>query len=210
METQWSHRLGERITAILNCGEYEHWTWEAWTKISATFLLSPPVQLGYMEDEVFQVDIATYLDQPCPLMAPVTGCYFGKLGKQIDGYGMNLTAASLPGHGHCGLHNKLQSITQAMMKLGGIHSAAEAVNFLVNKIGHPYITSYVNHVSSHPNAQKAPHVIVPDLHAFNFPTGGQQVNDSGATSAADAFKIKSFTACKSGYNHNNTNLRPVD
>jgi hypothetical protein len=34
---------------------------------------------------------------------------------------------------------------------------------------------------------KAPHAIVPDIHAFNFPTGGQQVNDSGATSAAEAF-----------------------
>ncbi len=65
------------------------------------------------------------------------------------------------------------------MKLGGIHSAAEAVNFLVDKIGRPYITSYVDHVSSHPNTQNAPHVVVPDIHAFNFPTGGQQLNDSG-------------------------------
>ncbi len=97
------------------------------------------------------------------------------------------------------------------MKLGGIHSAAEAVNFLVNKIGHPCITSYANHVSSLPNAQKAPHATVPDIHALNFPTGGQQVNDSGATSAAEAFfEIKTLMACKSQYDHNNTNLRPVD
>jgi hypothetical protein len=141
----------------------------------ATFLHSPPDQLGYMEDEVFQVGIATYLGQPCSLMAPVTGCYFGKCGKQ---HGANLAAASLPGHGHCNLHKKLQSITQAMIKLGGIHSTAKAVNFLVNKIGHTYIMPYVNHVNSHPNAWKAPHAIVPDLQAFNFPTGGQQVNDS--------------------------------
>jgi hypothetical protein len=98
-----------------------------------------------------------------------------------------------------------------MMKLGGIHLAAEAVNFLVDKIGHPCITSYVNHVSSNPDAQKVPHAIVPDIHAFNFPTGGQQVNDSGATSAAEAFfEIKTFMACKSRYNHNNTKLRPVN
>jgi hypothetical protein len=98
-----------------------------------------------------------------------------------------------------------------MMTLGGIHSAAEVVNFLVDKIGHPYITSYVNHVRSHPTAQKAPHAIVPDIHAFNFPTGGQQVNDSGATSAAEAFfKIKTLTACKSQYDYNKTNLRPGD
>ncbi len=151
METQRSRCLGDRITAILNHGKYEHWAWEAWTKMSATFLLSPPDQLGYMEDEVFQVGFATYLGQPCPLMAPVMGCYFGKCGEQLDRHGANLAAASLPGHGHCSLHDKLQSITQAMMKLGEILSAAEAVNFLVNKIGHPCITPYVNHVSSHPN-----------------------------------------------------------
>jgi hypothetical protein len=166
--------------------------------MSATFLLSPRDQLGYMENEVFQMGIPTYLGQPCPLAAPATGCYFGKCGKQLYWYGTNLAAASLPGYGHCSLHNKLQSITQAMMKLEGIHSTAKAVNFLVDKIGHPFIMSYVNHVSSHPNARKAPHAIVSDLHAFNFPTGGQQVNDSGATPAAVLFfKIKTFTACKS-------------
>jgi hypothetical protein len=211
IEKRRSRRLGERITAMLDRGEYERWAWEAWTKISATFLLSPPYQLGYMEDEVFHVGNATYHRQPCPLMAPVTGRYFGKRDEQLDRYGANLAAASLPGHGHHSLHNKFQSITQAMMKLEGIHSAAEAVNFLVDKIGHPCITSHVNHVSSHPNARKAPHAIVPDIHTFNFPTEGQQVNDSGAMSAAEAFfEIKTFMACKSQYSHNNTNLRLVD
>jgi hypothetical protein len=61
METQRSRCLGERIRAILNCGKYEHWAWEAWTKMSATFLLSPLDRLGYMEIEVFQVGITTYL-----------------------------------------------------------------------------------------------------------------------------------------------------
>jgi hypothetical protein len=132
-----------------------------------------------MEDEVFQVGIATYLGQPCPLMAPVVGCYFGKHGKQLDWCGANLAAASLPGHGHCSQHNKLQPITQAMVKLGGIHSSAEAGNFLVDKIGHPLITFYVNHVSSHPIAQKAPYAIVPDIHAFNFQQEGSKLMTVG-------------------------------
>ncbi len=93
---------------MLNHGKYERWAWEAWTKMSATFLLSPPDQMGYMEDEVFQVGITTYLGQPCPLMAPVMGRYFRKCGKQLDWYGMNLAAASQPGHGLRSLHNKLQ------------------------------------------------------------------------------------------------------
>jgi hypothetical protein len=95
------------ITAMLDLVKYECWAWEAWTKMSATFLLSPLDQLGFMEDEVFQVGIATYLGQPCPLTALVTGCYFGKQGEKLDRFGANLAAASLPGHGQCSLHNPL-------------------------------------------------------------------------------------------------------
>ena len=81
-----------------------------------------------------------------------------------------------------------------MMKLGGIHSQKEDVNFLLDNIGEPHITSYVNHVSAHPNARKAPHAIVPDIHAFNYPTGKQRVNASGATLSVEAFcEVKTFT-----------------
>jgi len=78
---------------------------------------------------------------------------------------------------------------------------------LVDEIGHPYITLYVNHVSSHLNARKAPHAIV-----LNFPTECQQGNNvSGATSAAEAFlEIKTFPACKNRYDHNSVDLWPVD
>ena len=67
-------------------------------------------------------------------MSPVVGCYCGKLGKQHDWYGTNLAAAFLPEYRHCSLHNKLQLITQAMMKLGGKHYAAEAVNLFVDEV----------------------------------------------------------------------------
>ena len=85
---------------------------------------------------------------------------------------------------HRALHNQLQSLLQAMMNLGGIQSEKEAVNFLLDKVGDPHITSYVNH---HPNSRKAPHFIVPDIHARNFPAGKETINDSGATSTAEAF-----------------------
>ena len=83
----------------------------------------------------------------------------------------NLSTASLPGKGHRALHDKLQSIIREMMKLGGIQSEKEAVNFLLGKVGEPHITSYVNHVSREANARAAPHAIVPDMHAHNFPVG---------------------------------------
>ena len=76
-----------------------------------------------------------------------------------------------------------------MMKLGGgIRSEKEALNFLLDKVGESHVTSYVKHVPSHQNIRKAPHSIVPDIHARNFPAGTKQtINDSGATSIAEAF-----------------------
>ena len=40
----------------------------------------------------------------------------------------------------------------AMMKLGGISLEKEAVNSLLDKVGEPYVTSCVNHVSDAPFA----------------------------------------------------------
>ena len=60
-----------------------------------------------------------------------------------------------------------------MMKLGGILSQAEAVNFLLGQIGKLHIKQYVNHVISHLSARNAPYAIVLDILAHNFPTGRQ-------------------------------------
>ena len=73
--------------------------------------------------------------------------------------------------GHRVLHNKLQSIVQAMMKLGGINSEKEAVNFLLGKVSEPHIFSYVNHVAREANLRKDAHAIVANIHARNFPVG---------------------------------------
>ena len=71
--------------------------------MSTTFLLPPLNLLGYIKDKVFQDGIFTYLEQFCPLMPRVLGCYFGKCGEQLDPYGANLAAAPLPGYSHCSL-----------------------------------------------------------------------------------------------------------
>ena len=98
------------------------------------------------------------------------------------------------------------------MKLGGISSQKEAVNFFFDKVGEPHITSYINHLSYRPNIFNAPHVIIPDIHAHNFPGGKQCVNDSGATTAAEAFfEIKTYTACNSlVYKHDNSRITPPE
>ena len=108
-----------------------------------------------MEDTLFQVAMVTYLGQACPLIKPVVGRYFEKKGQVLDKYGSNMAAAALPGQGHSALHNKPQAILQAMMKLGGVFSEKEAVNFTLDKVGDPYITAYVNNVSSYQNARKS-------------------------------------------------------
>ena len=170
LEKTRSTKLGVTIADTLGRDQYERWAFEACGKLSGEFLLSPPDHFGFMEDPVFQVALSTYVGQPCPLMAPVVGRFFGNNGQKLDKYGANLAAAVLPGRGHRATHNLLQSILQTMMKLGGISSEKEAANFLLDKIGEPYITRYVNHISDYPNARRAPWSIVPDIHAHNFPT----------------------------------------
>ena len=110
------------------------------------------------------------------------------------------------------LHNQLQSLIQAIMKVGGILSEKEAANFLLGKVGDPHITSYVNHIARSNNGnRRAQHAIVPDIHAMNFPAGKQSINDSGSSRVAEAiFEVKTFTACKSRYGHNNSRTAPVD
>jgi len=92
---------------------------------------------------------------------------------------------------------------QDMMKLGNIDLVLEPVNFLLGKVGQPFIGYYVNNITSQPgNPRHAQHAVVPDIHATN-----QVVNDSGATRSADAiFEVKTYTFCPTRYNHNNQNI----
>ena len=85
---------------------------------------------------------------------------------RVDKYGANLAAAVLPGQGHIVLHNKLQSMVQLIMKLGGIHLEKKAVNFLLGKVGDPPTTSYVNHVARQIHTRRATHPIVPAIHTM--------------------------------------------
>ena len=177
IEKCWSHHSGKRISATLDRSGYGRWAWEAWTTMSTNFLLPPLNLLGYIKDKVFQNGIFTYLEQFCPLMPRVLGCYFGKCGEQLDPYGANLAAAPLPGYSHCSLQNKLQLITQAMMKLlGGIHSTAKVVNFWLISSDNPTLRSMSTMLAAI-QRRKAQYAIVPDIQVFNFPTGCQQVND---------------------------------
>ena len=161
-----SKRLGEGVSATLDCSKYERWASEACTKMRKTFLLSPPDQLGYMVDEIFQVGITAYLRQLWDVtLAKVVSnliliCMVQTL-LQCPCLGLDITVSA----------NNFNR-RRAMIKLGSTHSAAE-VNFLVDndKFRDSYIASYVNSVSSHLNAQKTPHAIVQDIHAFNFPSG---------------------------------------
>ena len=131
----------------LDRGDYKKWSWDGCSKMSAAFLQSLTDPIGYMGDKIFQVAVTTYLGQPYPIMAPVEGRYFGKKGSQVDRYGANLAVASLPGQGHRVFHNRMQSLVQSIMKLGGNQSKKEAAKFLLDKVGEPHIMSYVNHVS---------------------------------------------------------------
>jgi len=205
------HSIDETITSTLPRNSYARWAWEGWGQTSAMFLQSPPDELGHLGDNEFPVAFATYLGQACPAVAPLVGRYFGKKGTVLDEFGANLAAASLPGQGHRRLHNLLQGLLQSMMELGGVYSTKEAVNFLLGHVPDPFISRYIRHVSQCPNARNAPFGMIPDLHAQNYPTGRQRVNDSGSHLSAEAiFEVKTFVACNSRYGNNNSQISPAN
>ena len=107
LEARRADELGDKIVERLPRPSFERWAWEACTEYSGMFLLSPPDRLGYIESPVFQVAVATSLGQPCPLMAPLVGRFFGKAGSQLDEHGANLAAAPLPGYGWRVLHDAI-------------------------------------------------------------------------------------------------------
>ena len=109
-------------------------------------------------------------------------------------------------------HNKLQSILQAIMKLGGTLAEKEVVNFIMDKVGEPHISSNINHVAAHNSAKKAKFAIIPNLHALNLSVSKQTINDSRVTTTADAiFEIKTYTTRKTRYSHNNNDVnKPLD
>ena len=210
LEKQREEHLGIQIKTALEQTDYERWTWEAWTEMSSTWLHSPPDHFGFIKDPLFVAIMATFLGEPCPAVALAVGRFFGKNGARVDKDGANLASAVLPGQGHRVLHNKLQSIVQAMMNLGGVHLEKEAVNFLLGKVGKPHITSYVNHAVCEANPQSAAHAIVPDIHAQNFHVERQTVDDTGANCAVEAFfEVKTYAACKTRYDKNNR-THPAD
>ena len=117
LEKQRSLNLGANIARTLGREDYEKWSWDGCTRMSSMFLTSPPDRIGFLGDNIFQVAIASYLGQPCPIMAPLVGWFFGKKGEQGNKHGANLAAASLPGEGHSTLHNQLQALTQSILKV---------------------------------------------------------------------------------------------
>lgn len=209
-----SHRalhLGKQIKSNLPRTDYGRQAFEAWTSTSACFLMSPPDGIGYIPDADMQMAITTYLGLPCPVMAPMVGRFFGKNGSVLDEFGANLAAAPLPGGGHRHLHNRLVSLMMEMMKTGGIQSVPEAKNFLIGKVGGAPIQRYVQHIAEQRDVRHSPFCIIPDLHALNFPARNGTINDSGAIRAAEAiFEVKTMTACRTRYAHNNDNILPAN
>jgi len=54
-------------------------------------------------------------------------------------------------------------VQQSTMKVAGIPSVKEAVNFILGKVGEPYINNYVDHLSSEAGRRNSPFSIVPDM-----------------------------------------------
>ena len=97
LEKQRLMRTGTTVESSPGRDDYEKWAWDGCSAMSAAFLQSPPNRIRYMEDNVFQVAMTTYLGQPCPIITPLAGRCFGKKGAKVDKYGANLATTALPG-----------------------------------------------------------------------------------------------------------------
>jgi hypothetical protein len=165
--------LGKCIELSLPQGHYhyERASFESWQSISAVPLTSPPDQIGFQDNNCFQILIARYLGQPNPLCKHLAGRFFGRNATPLDEYGENLSSKSLPGRGHTKRHNDLQYLIQdMMMRLGNIDSVLEPVNFFLGKVGQPYILEIMSTISQ-----------VTPLYLTSMPqTIRQVVNDRGA------------------------------
>ena len=211
IETARGKQLRKKIVETLPKDDFERQAYLNCGRMSYVFLHSPPDHIGYMENETLRMGFARYLGQPCPVMAPMVGRFFGNAGQKLDKYGRNLAAANLPGQGFRTLHNAIQDMMVSIMKVAGIQSHTEAANFLNGKIGEPYISNYINHITEHTNQRSAQHAIIPDIHAYNYPSERQRINDSGASTTDEAFfEIKTMTPCRSRYGHANTDTTAAE
>ena len=114
-------------------------------------------------------------------MQPFVDRFFGKNGKLLDKYGANLAVASLLGQGHSSLHNQLQSLLQAMMKLGGIKSEKEALNFLLVNRG---VTPISPPMSITSLATQTPEKLHTPLSLTSMPETFQLVNKQSVVDVA--------------------------
>ena len=108
LEKQRLMRMSSIAESSLSRDDYEKWVWDGYSNLSAAFLLSPPVAIGHMGGSVFQIAVTVYPLQPCLIIVPLVGRYFGRKGATVNRYGANLAAAALPGQEHSMLHNQLQ------------------------------------------------------------------------------------------------------
>ena len=109
-----------------------------------------------------------------PTHATLVGRFFGKNGT----INMVLILPPLPiqtkATAHCTTsYNHCFSKQWWSLHIGEKEAVNTSYLTIDKVVGEPYITSYVNHVSGHPNSRKAPHSVVPDIHARNFTTGKQ-------------------------------------
>ena len=162
--THLSLWVGEWWMLPLPQTDCKQWAWKSWSKMSGTSLLSPSNQRGYMRP--FLPGWNYHLPQP--------DMHTGNWAFVWRRLWTTRQQMWLKPRGCCPPWARILCVTpkspilQLMMKLSVIHSVSKVNNFLLGKVGEKHITSYVIHISNHPNAHSRHQVIVPDIHAFWF------------------------------------------
>jgi len=149
IESARSTCLGKMIINSLDNDDYERWSWEGWNKIGASFATSPPDGIGMIRTLNGGVSLQHIWGNPIPTLHHLLVDTLEKKGRRLDPFGANLASECLPGGGFRRIHNFIQSLVQSMMKVAGIHSKKEAVNFLLGKVGAPFIKTTMSIIYYH-------------------------------------------------------------
>ena len=130
-------------------------------QFSAAIFNARPDNLSFFTDRQFADGVAQYLGIPAPSLKNHTHRFIGK-GKRaqaVDGYGIAIHNACLPGGEYIRQHSKIQSTLRDIIRTSGFPVDLKARNWLLGKLPTAVQAAYDAHNIENPRCD----AIIPDL-----------------------------------------------
>jgi len=113
----------------------ERVAWISIDEISAQFLRALPNQEGLMKNNVSMEGVRTFLGMKSHILEPFAdgNHYIGRLGKEVDGYGIAVKNACLIGGDYQRMHAMIQGAAMDMLKMAKIYAVREPENAIYSE-----------------------------------------------------------------------------